>query len=172
MAAREVARGGFSDSRIDIIDRAGGLVRQRIPTGAEGSVLLLVIGMVPILTGLIAVGTDLAVMFTHKRSLAAEADAAALAGAQSADLGKLYNGSRASELPIDCAQARKVVEDRVGSAASDKRVATASVTGFRCRSNTVTVQVRSTVELPFASHFGVSPTVDVSAEAAARSPFR
>jgi uncharacterized membrane protein len=147
-------------------------LRCRLPAGQDGSVLLLVMGLVPILAGLIAVGTDLAVLFTHQRSLAAEADSAALAGAQAANLRQLYTGKNVTELPLDCRRARDIVEDRVGSDASDKRVSTAVVAGFRCRSNTVSVSLRSSVELPFASHFGISPTVEVGADAAARSPFR
>ena len=145
---------------------------RRLRNGQDGSVLLLVIGLVPILAGLIAVGTDLAVLFTHQRSLATEADAAALAGAQAANLRQLYTSGNITELPLDCRRAREIVESRVGSAASDKRVARAAVAGFSCRSNTVSVSLRSSVELPFASHFGISPTVEVGANAAARSPFR
>jgi len=140
-------------------------------TGQDGSVLLLVIGLVPILAGLIAVGTDLAVLFTHRRSLATEADAAVLAGAQAANLRQLYTSGKITELPLDCRRAREIVDARVGSAASDRRVSRAVVARFSCRSNTVTVSLRSSVDLPFASHFGISPTVEVGADAAARSPF-
>jgi uncharacterized membrane protein len=138
----------------------------------SGSVLLLVMGLVPILAGLIAVGTDLAVLFTHRRSLAAEADSAALAAAQAADLRKLYTKGELTELPLDCQRAREIVDARVGSNASGRRVSDAVLVTFVCRSNTVSVRIASTVELPFASHFGVRPDVEVGASSAARSPFQ
>lgn len=146
---------------------------RRAPLSSDaGSVLLLVIGLVPVLAGLIAVGTDLAVLFTHRRSLAAEADSAALAAAQAADLQKLYTRGEMTELPLDCRKARAIAESRVGSSASGRRVNDATLARFVCRSNTVSLRLRSSVELPFASRFGLHPQVQVGAESAARSPFQ
>ena len=38
--------------------------------------MMLVIGLVPVLAGLIAVGTDAAVLFSHRRALVSQADSA------------------------------------------------------------------------------------------------
>ena len=138
----------------------------------RGSVLMLTVGMVPVLVGMLAVGVDVSVLVAARRAITADADAAVLAAAQSADLVKLYSGAELSELPIDCAAARRAVEGRVGGARSDSRATMTRVVQFSCRSNTVSIAVKKRIRLPFASHFGVDPEVEVAADAAARSPFR
>ena len=44
----------------------------------RGTVMMLTLGLVPIIAGLIAVGTDAAVLFTQRRALAADAESAVL----------------------------------------------------------------------------------------------
>lgn len=146
--------------------------RDSLKSNDRGSVLMLSVGMVPILAGLVAVGTDVSVLFAQRRALSAEADAAALAAAQSADLRELYTGSGFANLPLDCSRARRVVDGRIGSSRSDSRAAKSRVTKFTCRNDLVSVDVSSQVTLPFSQHFGVTPQVDVVASATAQSPFR
>lgn len=138
----------------------------------RGSVLMLIIGLVPVLFMLLAIATDTAVLFTYRRSLAAEADSAAIAGAQSADLAALYSGKALSTLPLDCPAARRLIEERFERKSANFRAETARVKDIKCDGTSVSVTLRSTAHLPFASHFGVEPDVTVQAGAAARSPLR
>ncbi len=149
-----------------------GAGRRSCLQGDHGTVMMLVIGLVPIIAGMIAVGTDAAVMFTHRRALAADAESAVLAAAQSADLAALYTSGRLTSLPLDCRTARAVVDKRLINRDRSKSVGAVQVVDFRCSRTSVSMRVRSQVELPFAHHFGIDPTVDVGTDAAASSPLR
>lgn len=138
----------------------------------EGTVLMLIIGLVPIIAGLFAVGTDAAVLFTHRRALVAQADAAVLAAAQSADLEAIYTSRTVTSLPLDCRAARSVALRKIEAGVSDPRTQSIGLTDFRCTRSAVSLQVRSKVVLPFAQHFGIEPTVEVATDAAATSPLR
>ncbi|MEI2728483.1 MAG: pilus assembly protein TadG-related protein [Candidatus Nanopelagicales bacterium] len=138
----------------------------------EGTIMVLVLGLVPVVAGLIAVGTDAAVLFSHRRALVSHADAAALAAAQSADLGTLYTARKIESLPLDCRTARSVVTRRIEQASEDSRATAPQLADFSCNRNAVRVRLRSKAQLPFAKHFGIEPTVEVAADAAATSPLR
>ncbi len=133
---------------------------------------MLVIGMVPILFLIVAVGTDAAVLFSHRRALAATAEAAALAGAQSADLAKLYAGKATAGLPLDCRQAQQVIAKQLRVASVDVRAGRVELDRTTCDGRKVSVRLRSTARLPFVATLGVAPTVTVRASATATSPFR
>lgn len=135
----------------------------------RGSVTTLVVGLIPVLLGLVVVLTDLSVLYIHKRSLAAAADSAAIAGAQSVDLDAFYRGT-ATRLPLDCATSRRSVRRQVTTSKVDSRTPRIVVTGTSCDGTTVGVNLRSQVTLPFSQHFGVKPQVQVSGSARARSP--
>lgn len=135
----------------------------------RGSVTTLVIGMVPVLLGLVVVLTDLSVLYIHKRSLAAAADNAAVAGAQSVDLATFYRTSP-SRLPLNCSASRQAVSRQVRGSKVDKRTPRITVVSTTCDGSTVGVQLRSQVTLPFSRHFGVRPQVHVTGSARARSP--
>jgi uncharacterized membrane protein len=134
--------------------------------------MVLILGLVPVVAGLIAVGTDAAVLFSHRRALVAQADSAALAAAQSADLATLYTSRRIASLPLNCNGARSVVNRRLSQASEDSRVPAPQLADFSCNRTAVTVRLRSKAQLPFAKHFGIEPTVEVAADAAATSPLR
>lgn len=150
----------------------------RLPRGRwadecdEGSVLLLVIGLVPVLFLLVAVCVDVSTLFIHRRALSSTADAAALAAAQSADLERFYRGEATASLPIDCAAARRRVEAMLAPERMDVRAGGAQLESIECDRTTVSVQLRSSAELPFARVAGVAPAVVVRGRAAARSPLR
>lgn len=135
----------------------------------RGSVTTLVIGMIPVLLGLVVILTDLSVLYIHKRSLAATADSAAVAGAQSVDLETFYTSSP-SRLPLDCTDSRRAITRQVTASKVDKRTPRISVVSTTCDGSTVGVQLRSQVTLPFSQHFGVRPQVQVAGSARARSP--
>lgn len=139
----------------------------------DGSVMMLVIGLVPVLFLIVAVGVDAAVLFIHRRALASTADAAALAGAQAGDLDRIYNGRRRlADLPLDCPAARRAVHDQVVPARSDSRARRSVVEAVSCDGTTVSVVLRGSADLPFSAHLGLTPTVTVRGRAAARSPLR
>ncbi len=138
----------------------------------RGTVLMLTLGLVPIIAGLIAVGTDAAVLFTHRRALASDAESAVLAAAQSADLEALYTSRDLRSLPLDCRVARDVVEERIARPNSRQRANGIVIARFECTRTSVVLRVRSKVELPFARHFGIDPTIEVATDAAASSPLR
>lgn len=138
----------------------------------RGTVMMLTLGLVPIIAGLIAVGTDAAVLFTQRRALAADAESAVLAAAQAADLEALYTSRQIDSLPLDCRAARAIVDHRLTKPNLRQQASGVTVADFRCTATSVSLRVRSRVELPFASHFGVDPTVDVATDAAASSPLR
>lgn len=135
----------------------------------RGSVTTLVIGMIPVLLGLVMVLTDLSVLYIHKRSLATAADSAAVAGAQSVDLETFYTSSP-SRLPLDCTASHRAITRQVTASKVDKRILRISVVSTTCDGSTVGVQLRSQVTLPFSQHFGVRPQVQVAGSARARSP--
>lgn len=135
----------------------------------RGSVTTLVIGMIPVLLGLVVILTDLSVLYIHKRSLAATADSAAVAGAQSVDLETFYTSSP-SRLPLDCTASRRAITRQVTASKVDKRTPRISVVSTTCDGSTVGVQLRSQATLPFSQHFGVRPQVQVAGSARARSP--
>lgn len=138
----------------------------------DGSVLLLVVGLIPVLFLLVAVGVDTSTLFIHRRALSSTADSAALAAAQSADLERFYRGETASDLPVDCAAARRKVEAMLTPGRTDVRAGGAELESIECDRTTVTVQLCSHAELPFSHFAGVAPTVDVRGRATARSPLR
>ncbi len=138
----------------------------------EGSVMLLICGLVPILSMLVMVGVDASVLFSHRTALAAQADAAALAAAQAADLQELYTGDATKALMIDCRQARQEVDRRVTPRSVDSRIKRARVVEFDCSADTVSVRLSAPVSLPFAGIVGAKPTVTAVASSRAMSPFR
>lgn len=144
---------------------------KRLRNDDRGSVLMLVIGLIPIVFAMVAVGVDTAVLFTHRRSLAADADAAALAAAQSADLDRLYTDTSLTELPLNCAAARQQAERQLQTNARD-RTQGSRLTKFECNATTVSLALQKPTTLPFAQHFGINPTVEVAASSGATSPFR
>lgn len=147
-------------------------IRIRDSADDAGTVMMLTLGLVPIIAGLIAVGTDAAVLFTHRRALAADVESAVLAAAQSADLEALYTSKKVTSLPLDCRAARAVVDRRIANPNSRQRAHGITVASFTCTRVSVSVRVRTSVELPFAHNFGIDPTVEVDTQAAASSPLR
>lgn len=137
----------------------------------RGSVLMLVIGLIPIVIAMLAVGVDTAVLFTHRRSLAADADAAALAAAQSADLQRFYSSDSFTELPIDCTAARRTAQRQLDMSAYG-RTQGMMLKSFDCNERTVSLSVSAPTTLPFSHYLGIEPTIEVMAASAATSPFR
>ena len=134
----------------------------------RGSVLPLIIGSVVVMTLLVAVVTDVSVLWLARRSVQATVDGAALAGAQAVDLPTLYAEGAGGDLALDPRAARAAVRSYVSA------LPTAGLpTGFRVSSvdataTTVSVRAEATVRLPFLS-FLTGRGVPVVAEATARN---
>lgn len=135
----------------------------------NGSISVLMVGLLPVLFGLVAVLTDMSVLYIHKRSLAATADSAAIAGAQTADLESIYAGRSTKQLTIDCAASKRVIARELAQTSSKSRTPRVMVDSTTCDGVTVGVRVRSKVTLPFSQHLGISPVVNVEASARARN---
>ncbi len=136
----------------------------------EGTVLLLIIGLVVVAGLLVAVVTDISALYLERRELIAAADGAALAGAQAVDEEAVYlNGLPASgPVPLDQAAAERAVRDYLADAgllSSRLRISIST------SSTTVSVELATRLDLPVASTVtaGASGTAAVSASATART---
>ncbi len=131
--------------------------------GDDGSVLLLTIflGVVAILAT--AVVVDASAAFLARRSLASQADGAALHAAQHVDLDAFYAGD-GTLLPL--ADAEQAVRDYVATHFPGTEVAGVSTDG-----TTVTVRLERRLDLPLAPP-GYADGVTVTADATARLQVR
>lgn len=136
----------------------------------EGTVLLLILGLVVVAAMLVAVVTDVSALYLQRRELVAAADGAALAGAQAVDEESIYlHGLPATgPVPLDQAAAEVAVRDYLTETGIlegrlDVRITTTATT--------VSVELATSFELPVASTVtaGTSGVADVSASATART---
>lgn len=134
----------------------------------EGTVLLLIVGLVTVVALLVAVVTDVSSLYLHRRELIAAADGAALAGAQAVDEATIYrNGLPASgPVPLDPDAARLAVHrylEQAGLGGVDVQI--------EATTTTVTVRLAQRYRLPVASTVsaGTSGAPTVSASASART---
>lgn len=135
--------------------------------------MMLIVGLVPVLFLVLAVGIDAAVLFAHRRALSATADSAALAAAQAADLERIYTqAGPVRSLPLDCPAARRAAQRMLEPGRTDARAAAAVIESVECDGTNVAVNVRAVAELPIAHALGVAPQVIVRGRAVARSPLR
>ena len=146
------------------------LLRRLALRGEEGTVLLLILGLVVVAALLVAVVTDVSALYLERRELVAAADGAALAGAQAVDEELVYrNGLPASgPVPLD----RGAAEQAVRNYLSDAGLLTANLdVTISTSATTVSVVLKTRTELPVANTVtaGTSGTADVSASATART---
>ncbi len=139
----------------------------------DGSVLPLLLVYALVAAAMVVVAIDTTTAFLARRSLAALADGAALAAAQSVDDPRFYAGGNA-DLPLSVAAVRGAVGDYLAAAEADPSVQWDVVTD----GTTVTVSLRRQVALPFVRLLGVvgaeyaDGRVPVAAAAHARAPYR
>ena len=84
----------------------------------DGSVLLLLLGLVVLSALLITVVIDVSALFIGRRDVLAAADGAALAGAQGVDEAAVYRDGVQGALPLDPARVRANVDQYLRDAAS------------------------------------------------------
>ena len=132
----------------------------------EGTVLLLILGLVTLAALLVVVVTDVSALYLQRRTLIAAADGAALAGAQRVDEARVYREGlpRSGPVPLDPSAAREAAVAYVvdmGIPAAEVQVSTTDTT--------VTVQITTRYRLPVSSLVSAglagAPVVDASATA-------
>ena len=135
----------------------------------DGSMLILMIGVVVLCLLLVAVVTDASTLFLARMQLISAADGAALAGAQAVNQEALYTGPATGQLPLDPAGVDTAV-DRYLALDGDPDV---QVLGVATDGTVVRVAFQRRVRLPFLNlvTLGAKDSVTVSADAAAESPF-
>ncbi|MFK4087790.1 pilus assembly protein TadG-related protein [Kribbella sp. NPDC020789] len=135
----------------------------------RGQITVLVIGFTFVILLMIVVVTDISKVFLVRRDLDATADGAVLAAANG--LAAIYAQPAADgNAELDPDQARRLTAEYLDQVAASNRFDgldwSADVTG-----TTVTVQLTSTVELPFQPP-GFPGSADIATEASAVVPIR
>jgi hypothetical protein len=141
----------------------------RLEARDDGSMLILMIGLVVLCLLLVAVVTDASTLFLARMHLISAVDGAALAGAQAVDQRALYTGPATGQLPLDPTGVRTAVDRYlVLDGDADVDVLSVSTDGAVVR-----VAFQRQVRLPFLDlvTLGATDSVTVTADAAAESPF-
>jgi hypothetical protein len=135
----------------------------------DGSMLILMIGLVVLCLLLVAVVVDASTLFLARMHLISAADGAALAGAQAVDQRALYTGPATGQLPLDPVGVRSAV-DHYLLIDGDPNV---QVLGVSTDGTVVRIAFQEQVRLPFLNlvTLGARDSVTVTADAAAESPF-
>ena len=140
------------------------------PRPDDGSVLLMILGLVVVLGVLLAVVVDTGRLYLARRSLDGVTDAAALAGAQAVDLDAVYAGTAGRDLPLDEAAVRRAIRTYLLAADVDTELEGFRLDEVTVTAGEVTVRTTSTVRLPFVGPFtGGTTTVVVRTSATARN---
>lgn len=138
--------------------------------GDDGTVLLLIVGLVVVVGLLVAVVTDVTALYLVRRDLISAADGAALAGAQAVDEATIYTEGLPSTgpLPLDEDAARGAVHAYLADAGLAGRDIQVEIT---TTPTTVSVSLATGYDLPVANTvtLGVSGSAEVSASATART---
>ena len=132
------------------------------PPQEDGSILLLTLGCVTIALLLVVVVVDASAVFLARRSLAADADGASLAAAQTVSGPQVYARGAGPRLPL--AQVQAAVARYDATAGTSLRAAVEHGPG----GDAVVVTGRKPVTLPFVGVLGIGP-VTVTATSRASS---
>ena len=131
--------------------------------------MLVITALVVVLTMAVAVVTDLGAVTMQRRSLAAQADAAAIAGAQAIDLGAYYSRGRSAldAIPLSPARVEDAVMTHFQGSGAFSSTPGLSVDEIGGDGGQVRVSLSAPVRLPFAAVLGRG-SVTVRAGSAAR----
>jgi len=135
--------------------------------GDEGSVLVLSLGFIVICILALAVVVDASTMFLARRSLQAQADAAALAGAQAIDLDAYYASGASARIRLDPSGVRAAVERQVRRDPGSGRL-----TSVALHDDIVTVGMTERVRPPFSGWLTPSGAYGIDVEAGAVLAYR
>lgn len=139
------------------------LRRSHVVADDRGSVLILALGFLAILITAVAVVTDVTSIYLQRRSLAALADGAALAGSQAVDLSAYYRRGAGAGLAPDRGRVRGVVLDYLGT--SGVGVPGFRIDSVRVEGRTVLVDLRREARAPFSGLLGATFAMRVEAGA-------
>jgi uncharacterized membrane protein len=138
----------------------------------SGQIMLLVLIYALIAGSLVMVAVDAGSVFLHRRSLAAAADGAALAAAQSLDRSAFYRHGADGALLLDADAAAAAVDAYVDASDLTGRFddLTYDTPVVSADGTTVTVRLHATAHLPFTGSLtGGRRTVTLDAAASAES---
>jgi hypothetical protein len=133
----------------------------------EGSILVLSLGFIVICILALAVVVDASTVFLARRALQAQADTAALAGAQAIDVDAYYSGGADTRIRLDPAGIRTAVERHVRRDPGDGRLTAVSL-----RNDIVLVSMTDRVRPPFSGWLTPSGAYDLEVEAGAMLSYR
>lgn len=133
----------------------------------EGSILVLSLGFIVICILALAVVVDASSVFLARRGLQAQADAAALAGAQAIDLDAYYADGASARIRLDPVGIRSAVERHVRRDPGGGRLA-----GVSLRDDVVFVSMTDRVRPPFSGWLTPSGAYDLEVEAGAVLSYR
>lgn len=139
----------------------------RSRSGDEGSILVLSLGFIVICILALAVVVDASTVFLARRALQAQADSAALAGAQAIDLDAYYADGASSRIRLDPSGIRAAVERHVRRDPGQGRLTAVSL-----RDDVVLVAMTDRVRPPFSGWLTPSGAYDLDAEAGAILSYR
>jgi uncharacterized membrane protein len=134
----------------------------------DGTVLLLIIGLVTLAALLVSVVTDASALYLERRRLVSAADGAALAGAQKVNEARVYSEGlpATGPVPLDPSAAESAAREYLANSG----IALSEVS-VHATPTTVSVRVWSRYQLPVASTVtaGGAGSATVSASATART---
>ncbi|MFM7598162.1 MAG: Tad domain-containing protein [Actinomycetota bacterium] len=132
-----------------------------------GSVLILTLGLLVVCVLAVGIVVDASTVFLARRSLQAQADSAALAGAQAIDVENYYERGAASGIRLEPGLVRAAVERHVRRSASDVRLEAVALEG-----DVVVVRLDGVVRPPFSGWLTPSGSYDLQVEAGATLSYR
>ena len=133
----------------------------------RGSVLILSLGFIVVCIIAVAVVVDASTVFLARRALQAQADAAALAGAQAIDIGEYYANGASPRIRLDPAAVGGAVRGHVQRAEGG-----AHLDGVSLRDQEVVVRMSDSVRPPFSGWLTPGGRHTLAVEAGATLTYR
>ena len=133
----------------------------------QGSVLILSLGLIVVCVLAVGVVVDASALFLARRSLQAQADSAALAGAQAIDVEAYYQRGAASGIRLEPTRVRSAVEQFLRRSSADVRLRSVALAD-----DIVVVRLQGLVRPPFSGWLTPSGSYDLEVEAGATLSYR
>ena len=133
----------------------------------QGSVLILSLGLIVVCVLAVGVVVDASALFLARRSLQAQADSAALAGAQAIDVEAYYQRGAASVIRLEPTRVRSAVERFIRRSSADVRLRSVALAD-----DIVVVRLQGLVRPPFSGWLTPSGSYDLEVEAGATLSYR
>lgn len=133
----------------------------------QGSVLILSLGLIVVCVLAVGVVVDASALFLARRSLQAQADSAALAGAQAIDVEAYYQQGAASGIRLEPTRVRSAVERFIRRSSADVRLRSVALAD-----DIVVVRLQGLVRPPFSGWLTPSGSYDLEVEAGATLSYR